>query len=168
MHKQYFYRVPLHFCFKETPCKPFTRKYYSLRLLFCKTYTYTCITISSRTFSERTGLALRKQLIQAYFKLGPRFIQKNGTGRLVTLSIEGIEQLKTYIELTIPRMIRSCIVPAILVVYVFTLDVTSAVILVVTIPIVIVFMILLGLAAQKWPISNMTPTVCYLIISLTR
>ncbi|MDM5154493.1 thiol reductant ABC exporter subunit CydD [Bacillus sp. DX1.1] len=100
-------------------------------------------------FSERTGLALRKQLIQAYFKLGPRFIQKNGTGRLVTLSIEGIEQLKTYIELTIPRMIRSCIVPAILVVYVFTLDVTSAVILVVTIPIVIVFMILLGLAAQK-------------------
>ncbi|MDM5188201.1 thiol reductant ABC exporter subunit CydD [Bacillus sp. DX4.1] len=100
-------------------------------------------------FSERTGLALHEQLIQAYFKLGPRFIQKNGTGRLVTLSIEGIEQLKTYIELTIPRMIRSCTVPAILVVYVFTLDATSAVILVVTIPIVIVFMILLGLTAQK-------------------
>ncbi|WP_369899564.1 thiol reductant ABC exporter subunit CydD [Bacillus manliponensis] len=100
-------------------------------------------------FSERTGLALREQLIQAYFKLGPRFVQEKGTGHLVTLSIEGIQQLKTYIELTIPRMIRTCIVPAIIVLYVFILDATSAVILVVTVPIVIIFMILLGLAAQK-------------------
>ncbi|KEK24130.1 thiol reductant ABC exporter subunit CydD [Bacillus gaemokensis] len=100
-------------------------------------------------FAEKTGLALRKQLIEAYFNLGPKFVQVNGTGHLVTLSIEGIEKLKTYVELTIPRMIRSCIVPALLALYVFTLDVTSAVILVVTIPIVIVFMILLGLAAQK-------------------
>ncbi|WP_459501243.1 thiol reductant ABC exporter subunit CydD [Bacillus sp. C1] len=100
-------------------------------------------------FAEKTGLALRKRLIEAYFTLGPRFVQTSGTGHLVTLSIEGIEKFKTYIELTIPRMIRSCIVPALLVIYIFTLDVESAVILVVTIPIVIVFMILLGLAAQK-------------------
>ncbi|NWK70268.1 thiol reductant ABC exporter subunit CydD [Bacillus paramycoides] len=100
-------------------------------------------------FAEKTGLALRKQLIEAYFTLGPRFVQTNGTGHLVTLSIEGIEKFKTYIELTIPRMIRSCIVPALVVLYVFTLDIESGIILVVTIPIVIIFMILLGLAAQK-------------------
>ncbi|WP_144551865.1 thiol reductant ABC exporter subunit CydD [Bacillus mycoides] len=100
-------------------------------------------------FAEKVGLLLRKQLIEAYFTLGPRFVQTSGTGHLVTLSIEGVEKFKTYIELTIPRMIRSCIVPALLVIYVFTLDVESSVILVVTIPIVIVFMILLGLAAQK-------------------
>ncbi|PFA18557.1 MULTISPECIES: thiol reductant ABC exporter subunit CydD [Bacillus cereus group] len=100
-------------------------------------------------FAEKVGLLLRKQLIEAYFTLGPRFVQTSGTGHVVTLSIEGVEKFKTYIELTIPRMIRSCIVPALLVIYVFTLDVESSVILVVTIPIVIVFMILLGLAAQK-------------------
>lgn len=100
-------------------------------------------------FAEKTGSLLRKQLIEAYFTLGPRYVQTVGTGHLVTLSIEGIEKLKTYIELTIPKMIRSSIVPGLIVLYVFTLDIESGIILVVTIPIVIIFMILLGLAAQK-------------------
>ncbi|MFB6647501.1 thiol reductant ABC exporter subunit CydD [Bacillus toyonensis] len=100
-------------------------------------------------FAEKTGSLLRKQLIEAYFTLGPRYVQTVGTGHLVTLSIEGIEKFKTYIELTIPKMIRSSIVPGLIVLYVFTLDIKSGIILVVTIPIVIIFMILLGLAAQK-------------------
>ncbi|MDA1759041.1 thiol reductant ABC exporter subunit CydD [Bacillus cereus] len=100
-------------------------------------------------FAEKTGSLLRKQLIGAYFTLGPRYVQTAGTGHLVTLSIEGIEKFKTYVELTIPKMIRSSIVPGLIVLYVFTLDIESGIILVVTIPIVIIFMILLGLAAQK-------------------
>lgn len=100
-------------------------------------------------FAEKTGSLLRKQLIEAYFTLGPRYVQTVGTGHLVTLSIEGIEKFKTYIELTIPKMIRSSIVPGLIVLYVFTLDIESGIILVVTIPIVIIFMVLLGLAAQK-------------------
>lgn len=100
-------------------------------------------------FAEKTGSLLRKQLIEAYFTLGPRYVQTAGTGHLVTLSIEGIEKFKTYVELTIPKMIRSSIVPGLIVLYVFTLDIESGIILVVTIPIVIIFMILLGLAAQK-------------------
>ncbi|EJS67818.1 thiol reductant ABC exporter subunit CydD [Bacillus cereus] len=100
-------------------------------------------------FAEKTGSLLRKQLIEAYFTLGPRYVQTVGTGHLVTLSIEGIEKFKTYIELTIPKMIRSSIVPCLIALYVFTLDIESGIILVVTIPIVIIFMILLGLAAQK-------------------
>lgn len=100
-------------------------------------------------FAEKTGSLLRKQLIEAYFTLGPSYVQTVGTGHLVTLSIEGIEKFKTYIELTIPKMIRSSIVPGLIVLYVFTLDIESGIILVVTIPIVIIFMILLGLAAQK-------------------
>ena len=100
-------------------------------------------------FAEKTGSLLRKQLIEAYFTLGPRYVQTVGTAHLVTLSIEGIEKFKTYIELTIPKMIRSSIVPGLIVLYVFTLDIESGIILVVTIPIVIIFMILLGLAAQK-------------------
>ncbi|HDR8172713.1 TPA: thiol reductant ABC exporter subunit CydD [Bacillus thuringiensis] len=100
-------------------------------------------------FAEKTGSLLRKQLIEAYFTLGPRYVQTAGTGHLVTLSIEGIEKFKTYIELTIPKMIRSSIIPGLIVLYVFTLDIESGIILIVTIPIVIIFMILLGLAAQK-------------------
>lgn len=100
-------------------------------------------------FAVRTTKVLREQLTAAYFTLGPRFAQTNGTGRLVTLAIEGIEQVKTYLEITIPRMIRTFIIPAVLAVYVFTLDKASSIILIATVPIIIVFMILLGMAAQK-------------------
>ena len=100
-------------------------------------------------FAVRTTKALREQLTASYFKLGPRFAQTNGTGRLVTLAIEGIEQVKTYLEITIPRMIRTFIIPAVLAIYIFTLDKASSLILIVTVPIIIVFMILLGMAAQK-------------------
>ena len=69
-------------------------------------------------FAEKTASLLRKQLIEAYFTLGARYVQTAGTGHLVTLSIEGIEKFKTYIELTIPKMIRSSIVPGLIVLYV--------------------------------------------------
>src|SRR5690625_2837925 len=60
-----------------------------------------------------------------------------------------MDQLKEYLQIAIPRMIRTMIVPFLLVIYIFTIDTVSAIILVVTVPIVIIFMILLGLAAQK-------------------
>ena len=45
-------------------------------------------------FAEKTGSLLRKQLIEAYFTLGPRYVQTVGTGHLVTLSIEVLRNLK--------------------------------------------------------------------------
>ncbi|WP_438311906.1 thiol reductant ABC exporter subunit CydD [Sporosarcina sp. FA9] len=105
--------------------------------------------IFAERFAVRTTTALREKLVFAYFKLGPRFAQTKGTGQLVTLAIEGIEQIKTYLEIAIPRMIRTFIIPAVLALYIFTLDTTSSIIVIATVPIIIVFMILLGMAAQK-------------------
>ena len=103
----------------------------------------------SERFAMRTTKQLRKDLVLSYFKLGPRFAQGKGTGQIVTLAIEGIEQIQTYLEITIPRMIRTFIIPAILAIYIFSLDKLSSIILIVTVPIIIFFMILLGMAAQK-------------------
>ena len=100
-------------------------------------------------FAMRTTKALRKELVTSYFKLGPRFAQEKGTGQLVTLAIEGIEQIQKYLEITIPRMIRTFIIPAVLAIYIFTLDKVSSIIIIATVPIIIIFMILLGMAAQK-------------------
>lgn len=100
-------------------------------------------------FALRTVKTLRQKLTKAYFKLGPRFAQANGTGRLVTLAIEGIDQVKAYFEITILRMFRTFIIPAALAIYIFTLDKISSIIVIVTVPIIVVFMILLGMAAQK-------------------
>ncbi|WP_368930038.1 thiol reductant ABC exporter subunit CydD [Bacillus pumilus] len=101
------------------------------------------------TYSSRIGADVRKQLLDQLFRLGPAFTKKKGTGKLVTLAMEGIAQYRQYLQLFLPKMVNMAVIPAMVLIYVWTLDDTSAVILIVTLPILIVFMILLGLVAQR-------------------
>ncbi|MED1481289.1 thiol reductant ABC exporter subunit CydD [Bacillus altitudinis] len=101
------------------------------------------------TYSSRIGADVRKQLLDQLFRLGPAFAKKKGTGKLVTLAMEGIAQYRQYLQLFLPKMVNMAVIPVMVLVYVWTLDETSAVILIVTLPILIVFMILLGLVAQR-------------------
>ncbi|MEW4101862.1 thiol reductant ABC exporter subunit CydD [Bacillus altitudinis] len=101
------------------------------------------------TYSSRIGADVRKQLLDQLFRLGPAFTKRKGTGKLVTLAMEGIAQYRQYLQLFLPKMVNMAVIPVMVLVYVWTLDETSAVILIVTLPILIVFMILLGLVAQR-------------------
>ncbi|MFJ5672749.1 thiol reductant ABC exporter subunit CydD [Bacillus safensis] len=101
------------------------------------------------TSSSRIGADVRKQLLDQLFRLGPAFAKKKGTGKLVTLAMEGIAQYRQYLQLFLPKMVNMAVIPAMVLIYVWTLDETSAVILLVTLPILIIFMILLGLVAQR-------------------
>jgi len=100
-------------------------------------------------YAEKTGTDLRRQMVEQWFRLGPRFAKTEGTGHLVTLAREGTTQYKTYLELFIPRMLGMGFVPLVILLYVLKLDVMSGMILAVTLPILIGFLILLGLAAQR-------------------
>lgn len=104
--------------------------------------------VTSR-YAERTGTDLRRQMVEQWFRLGPRYAKTEGTGHLVTLAREGTAQYKTYLELFIPRMLGIGFTPIVILLYVFKLDMMSGVILMLTLPILIVFMILIGLAAQR-------------------
>ncbi|WP_405170959.1 thiol reductant ABC exporter subunit CydD [Paenibacillus sp. FSL H8-0280] len=104
--------------------------------------------VTSR-YAERTGTDLRRQMVEQWFRLGPRYAKTEGTGHLVTLAREGTAQFKTYLELFIPRMLGIGFTPIVILLYVFKLDLMSGVILMLTLPILIVFMILIGLAAQR-------------------
>lgn len=103
----------------------------------------------SYNFAEMTGSSLRKQLMSKLFQLGPRFARQEGTGSLVTLVLEGVTKFRNYLELIIPRMAGMSILPWVILVYIFMQDITSGVILLVSMPILIAFMILIGLAARK-------------------
>ncbi len=100
-------------------------------------------------FAERTGQQLRRALIDKLFALGPRYAMGQGTGNLVTLVREGIGKYRTYLELILPRMLSNGLTPLLIGLYVLRLDWLSAIILGLVFPILIAFMILLGLAAQK-------------------
>ncbi|WP_438433171.1 thiol reductant ABC exporter subunit CydD [Gorillibacterium sp. sgz500922] len=100
-------------------------------------------------FAETTSADLRRRLMDKLFRLGPRFTAKRGSGGLVTLVLEGITQFRAYLELFLPRMLGMGITPWLILAYVYYRDVRSGVILTVTMPILVIFLILVGLAASK-------------------
>lgn len=103
----------------------------------------------SYQFADKTSLHLQQQLVRKLFELGPRKIGKQGSGNMITLSLEGIPKFRTYLELFIPRLIANICIPISLLIYIVTVDLTSTIILAVVMPIMIVFLVLLGLIAQK-------------------
>lgn len=111
-----------------------------------------CVLFQQRTashFADKTSRDLRKKVLDKLFQLGPRYAGVAGTGNLVTLVIEGVIKFRNYLELFLPRMLATGMTPVLVVAYVYYLDVRSGVILTVTLPILIVFMILIGLASKK-------------------
>src|SRR5690625_2111288 len=87
--------------------------------------------------------------MNAYFTNRAQTLQDEGTGRLVTLAIDGIDQLKTYLVIISIRKLKTIIIPITTLIVIYLYDFISSIILIVTVPVVIIFMILLGKAAQK-------------------
>ncbi|NGZ76732.1 thiol reductant ABC exporter subunit CydD [Saccharibacillus alkalitolerans] len=103
----------------------------------------------SYRFAEKTGEELRRQMMDKLFELGPRAAGKLGTGNLVTLVREGVGKYRTFLELFLPRLMTNVFTPLFIGLYVLRLDWISALLLGFVFPILIAFMILLGMAAQK-------------------
>jgi ATP-binding cassette subfamily C protein CydD len=124
----------------------------SLLFLLAFLVRHACAMLMSRTayrFAEATGSSMRRQMMDKLFQLGPRLASDRGTGNVVTLVLEGVTKFRTYLELIIPRMVGMAVTPALLLVYVYTQDTSSGVILTLTMPIIIIFMILIGMTARK-------------------
>lgn len=104
----------------------------------------------SYRFAEKTASNIQGQFIRKLFELGPRGIREKGSGNMITLALEGIPGFRTYLELFIPRAISMMVIPIAVLIYVFAFDVLSGIVLLLTMPILIAFLILLGLVAQKY------------------
>ncbi|WP_099224028.1 thiol reductant ABC exporter subunit CydD [Listeria costaricensis] len=100
-------------------------------------------------YAAQIGRTMREELLENLFVLGPRFTRAEGTGKVVTMVMEGVQDFRRYLELFIPKFINMMVIPVMIWIYVVTQDITSAIILAVTFPILIIFLILLGLAAKK-------------------
>ncbi len=99
-------------------------------------------------FAARTSKEFRESLLQKLFQLGPRFVKEEGSGQTVTLVMEGIMKFRRYVELILPKFMNSAIIPVMICIFIFFVNIRSAVILALAVPILIAFMILLGLAAK--------------------
>ena len=100
-------------------------------------------------YAAETGAGMRKKFLEKLFQSGPRLARKEGTGHVVTLAMEGIAQFRRYLELFLPKMVSMAVIPPAVVCYVFFKETSSAAVLMITMPILIAFMILLGYAAKR-------------------
>lgn len=122
-------------------------------LLFFLTYTgkhllQLCRNELMDRFSMKSGNDIRKQLNEKLFQVGPNITAKEGTGNIVTMVLEGISQVETYIKLFLPKIFNMLVIPAFIFFYTLSLDIRSAIVLVVVLPTLLFFLIILGKAAK--------------------
>ena len=91
---------------------------------------------------------LRGDMSDKFFRLGPVAIANLGSGSAATTVITGIDQVENYIKLVLSKVLNMMIIPMLILIPVYFLDWQSGIVLTLTFPFAIIFMILLGYAGQ--------------------
>jgi ATP-binding cassette subfamily C protein CydD len=104
--------------------------------------------MSAHAIAARVKLGLRQALVVNIFKRGPVSIRRERTGELVNVLVEGIEALDAYFSQYLPGLVLAALVPITVLIFIFPIDPLSGIILLLTAPLIPVFMILIGNAAQ--------------------
>lgn len=99
--------------------------------------------IAGRNASAVTA-GFRRDLLRHAAALGPRWRAGEHGGRLAVLATTGVESLHTYLARYLPQLVLSVIVPVIMLIYLFGADLTSGIIVLVTLPLIPLFMALVG------------------------
>ncbi|MGW7327337.1 thiol reductant ABC exporter subunit CydD [Streptomyces sp. NPDC054840] len=103
--------------------------------------------------AHRAGAAvkseLRRRLLDRAAELGPGWLAGQRTGSLVSLATRGVDALDDYFSRYLPQLGLAVVVPVAVLARIVTEDWVSAAIIVVTLPLIPLFMILIGMATQS-------------------
>ncbi|QXE35863.1 thiol reductant ABC exporter subunit CydD [Streptomyces sp. GMY02] len=91
---------------------------------------------------------LRGRLLERAAELGPGWLSGQRTGSLVALATRGVDALDDYFARYLPQLGLAVVVPVAVLARIVTEDWVSAAIIVVTLPLIPVFMVLIGWATQ--------------------
>ncbi len=100
-------------------------------------------------YANQITALLREELLNKTYDGGIALVSRIGTGNLVSTLLDGMDEISNYLSLIFPKLIALAIVPWIILIYIFTLNALSAWILLLVFPLLILFMIILGTAAQS-------------------
>ncbi|MFJ4007899.1 thiol reductant ABC exporter subunit CydD [Streptomyces sp. NPDC090023] len=92
---------------------------------------------------------LRERLVERAAVLGPGWLSGQRTGSLVTLATRGVDALDDYFSRYLPQMGLALVVPVAVLARIVTEDWVSAAIIVATLPLIPIFMMLIGWATQS-------------------
>ena len=94
--------------------------------------------------AARVKSKLRLRLMRHVLALGPSWLSGQRTGELVTLSTRGLDALDVYFARYLPQLMLAVLLPLAVLIRIGTADWLSAVIIAVTLPLIPVFMVLVG------------------------
>ncbi|MCM2391440.1 thiol reductant ABC exporter subunit CydD [Streptomyces albipurpureus] len=91
---------------------------------------------------------LRGRLLARAAELGPGWLGRQRTGSLAALATRGVDALDDYFSRYLPQLGLAVVVPLAVLARIVTEDWVSAAIIVVTLPLIPIFMVLIGMATQ--------------------
>lgn len=103
---------------------------------------------SAGTLAIRVKERLRSQLVDHLFCLGPSYARGENSGELANTALQGIENLDAYFSQYLPQTALAGLIPLAVLVVVFPGDWLSGLILLLTAPLIPVFMVLIGKASE--------------------
>jgi len=99
--------------------------------------------------SARVRSELRRRLLSAVSSLGPHWFARTPPGRVVTAAVPGIESLDGYITRAVPAAVAAMITPPLVLAAIGFTDWPSLVLLALTLPLVPVFLALIGVSTKR-------------------
>jgi ATP-binding cassette subfamily C protein CydCD len=104
--------------------------------------------ISANAIALRVKTNLRQRLLECLYARGPLHARTQNTGELSSVLLEGVEALDAYFSQYLPQLLLAVLTPVIFLVVVFPLDWVSGLVLLLTAPLIPLFMVLIGSVAQ--------------------
>lgn len=99
--------------------------------------------------AARAKIELRQATMRRLMALGPVWMTRHNTGRLTQLLTRGIDGLDAYFARYLPQLVLTMILPPVIGVVILTQDLTAALIVLVTVPLIPVFMALIGIGTKR-------------------
>lgn len=103
---------------------------------------------AARDAAARVKSALRRQVLDHVTELGPVWLTGARTAQLTTLLTRGLDDLDAYFARYLPQLVLAVTVPVLVLARLLGADPLSALIVAVTLPLVPVFMALVGMATR--------------------
>lgn len=99
--------------------------------------------------SAQVRSQLRRQLFAHASRLGPVWLSGERSGELTTLATRGIDALEGYFSRYLPQLVLACLVPWAVLAVVVPADLLAGLTIVLTLPLIPVFMVLVGLHTRR-------------------
>ncbi len=100
--------------------------------------------VAASRVAARLKASLRERLFDRLLALGPAYARGERTGELSNTATEGIEALDAYFGQYLPQLALAALVPLTILAFVLPLDPVSGAVLLLTAPLIPIFMILIG------------------------